>query len=252
MKKITLLNFILLLVISNTRAQKIVSIQLDRPDQTECPFIVPAKHFQAEMGFVYEKVNKATTSIIAPTILWKYGINNSTELRLITESETVRTNKTINTQGISPVKIGFKTKICEEKGIIPTTSFIGHLALPKAASKDYKADFVAPLFRFVMQHTISNKLSLSYNIGAEWDGIDPEETFIYTLTAGYSFTEKLGGYIESYGFVPQIASSRHLLDGGLTYLIKNNVMLDVSGGFGLTPETQNWFAGLGFSFRLKN
>ena len=27
------------------------SIQLDRPDQTECPFIVPAKYIQLENGF---------------------------------------------------------------------------------------------------------------------------------------------------------------------------------------------------------
>ena len=252
MKKISLSLFILLISITNLIAQKLPSIQLDRPDQTECPATVPNKHLQLETGLIYEKINRQTSSFILPTILWKYGINDNTEFRLITELENIKFDGSTVTKGLSPIKIGFKTKICEEKGIVPATSFIGHIALPKAASKDYKATFAAPLFRFVMQHSLSKKVSLSYNLGAEFDGESPEPTFIYTLTSGFTLTDKIGCYIELYGFAPQQNKSNHLLDGGFTYLLKNNIMIDISGGFGLTPQIQKWFGSLGFSFRLKN
>jgi hypothetical protein len=101
-----------------------------------------------------------------------------------------------------------------------------------------------------MQHTLSNKFTLAYNLGAEWDGETPEPTFIYTLTSGMSITEKLGAYIELYGFAPQNQSADHRADGGFTYLITNDVMVDISGGFGITKESpKNYFA-LGFSYRL--
>ena len=233
-------------------SQKLPSIQLDRPDQTECPYIVPKNHLQLETGINYEKISKEIHSIVLPTILWKYGLNDKTEFRLITEMDMVKQGGVATSKGLNPIKIGFKTSICEEVGIIPKTSFIAHIALPKAASKDYKANFTAPLFRFTMQHTLSQKTTLSYNLGAEWDGNSAEATYIYTLTTGYSLSEKWGSYIELYGFLPEQNQARNLIDGGFTYLAQKNIMLDLSGGFGLTKNIQKWYVSFGFSFRLKD
>jgi Putative MetA-pathway of phenol degradation len=225
------------------------TIQTDRPDQTECPFITPVGFIQAENGLSYENIDKDNKSITLPTILWKYGINKNVELRLITEANTLKYygNKA---SGFVPTIIGFKVSVSEEKGIIPATGFIGHLAIPNAASTKFKASYYAPSFRFNMQHTLSKDFTLAYNLGAEWDGETPEPTFIYTLTTGFSITEKLGAYIELYGFAPQNDKADHRADGGFTYLITNDVMVDISGGFGITKESpKNYFA-LGFSYRF--
>lgn len=146
--------------------------------------------------------------------------------------------------------IGCKIKIADEKGIVPKTSFIGHIALPNAASKEFKSEFFAPEFRFVMQHTLSKKISFSYNLGAEWDGFSPEPTFIYTVATGYSITEKIGSYIEFFGFAPQQQTANHNFDGGFTYLISPNVMVDASAGVGITENAPDYYWALGFSFRL--
>lgn len=194
MKKFILI--ISFLSISNYAiSQDLPSIQTDRPDQTECPFITPKGYLQFENGFSYEKIDGDSKSIVAPTILTKFGINDHFELRLITEY-SIEKNNSSKISGINPVLIGFKTRLFEEKGIIPTTSFITHLGLPKLASSDLKATYYTPEFRFTMQHTISDRQTLSYNLGAEWSGVTLEPTFIYTLTTGYSFSEKIGGYIE--------------------------------------------------------
>lgn len=232
------------------RGQPLSPIATDRPDQTECPFIVPKGYFQAENGFVYEKTDANSHAAAYPSVLWKYGISDNFEVRLITELVSEKAASDTKT-GLMPITVGFKVKIFEEKGILPKTSFIGHLTVPTLASKAFSADFYAPSFRFTMQHTLSDRFTLAYNLGAEWDGTTPETTLIYTVTTGCGITKKLGVYVELYGFALQNQSADHRFDGGLTYLVSNNVMMDVSGGCGLSHNAPNYFVGLGLSYRFK-
>lgn len=238
-----------LLISTSIYSQTIEPIQADRPDQTETPALVPKGMFQVETGFTFQKNDALSKSLGLPSTLWKYGVNDNFELRLITEflSEEINNEKF---NGFTPVSVGFKVKLTDENGIIPKTSFVGHISLPNAASKEFKTEFFAPEFRFVMQHTLSEKLSFSYNLGAEWNGFSAEPTFLYTLTTGYSITKKLGSYIELFGFAPQNVKANHNLDGGITYLINHNFMLDLSSGIGISKNApKNYFA-FGFSFRI--
>jgi hypothetical protein len=247
----TILLFCFFLLIQNgSFAQELPSIQTDRPDQTECPFIVPIHYFQLENGFTYEKTNTESSQIVTPTILTRFGINDHFELRLITEW-SIEDNLSGTISGINPVLIGFKTQLFKEKGIIPITSFIGHIGIPKLGSKQLQTSYYAPEFRFTMQHTVLERQSLSYNLGAEWNGESAEPTFIYTLTSGYSLSEKVGCYIELYGFVPQIEKPDHRFDAGLTYLFNPNHQLDISGGFGLSKISPEYYLAVGYSFRFK-
>jgi Putative MetA-pathway of phenol degradation len=241
---------LLVFIFSNVfYAQDIKPLEADRPDQTETPAIVPKGMFQVETGFTFQKNKSDSKTNSLPTTLWKYGVNENFELRLITELVSEVENNS-NSSGLTPVYVGFKVKLMDEKGIFPKTSFIAHISLPNLASKQYKTDFYAPEFRFVMQHNLTNKVSLSYNLGAEWDGFIAEPTFIYTLTSGLSVTEKLGAYIELFGFAPQNDNASHSFDGGFTYLINPNFMLDLSSGVGITNNAPDHYFALGFSFRI--
>jgi len=230
--------------------QDISPISADRPDQTETPYTVPRKHFQMETGFLFEQTDKNTQSITSPTILFKYGLGNDFELGMVTELNAIIEEHTH--LGLSPVAFRFKQKISEEEGLIPKTSFIGFLTIPCFASENLKATYFAPAFRFTMQNTLNDKFSLGYNLGAEWDGETAVPTFIYTLTSGYSITDNLGAYAELYGFVPQSSVSDHRFDCGFTYLARPNLLLDISGGFGITENAPDHYLALGISFRLKD
>jgi hypothetical protein len=234
----------------NLFGQSLLAIQLDRPDQTECPFITPKKYIQIENGITLETFDQNQKSFNYPSTLWKYGVNEKFELRLITAIVLENINGKTNT-GILPLTIGFKTSLFEEKGFIPKTSFIGHITTSNIGSKNFRTKYIAPSFRFTMQHTLTNKISLAYNLGAEWDGENAEHRYIYTLTTGFSLTEKIGCYTELYGFIPAENEADHRFDCGLTYLINNDLMADISGGFGLTENAQKNYISLGFSFRFK-
>lgn len=230
--------------------QNLPSIQLDRPDQTECPFITPKKYIQIENGFTVENIDKNQKIYTYPSTLWKYGVNEKFELRLITELVSQKTVASTNT-GLSPITIGFKTSLFEEKGFIPKTSFIGHITTSKMGSKEFQTQYIAPSFRFTMQHTLTEKISLAYNLGAEWNGENAEQNYIYTLTTGFSLTDKIGCYTELYGFVPAQNNADHRFDGGFTYLINDDLIADISGGFGLTSNAPKNYISLGLSYRFK-
>lgn len=236
-----------LLILSNTIYSQ--NIEADRPDQTETPSIVPKGMIQVESGFSFQKNGSNNYSYTLPSTLWKYGVNKNFELRLITEIISEK-NYNEKQNGLLPLFVGFKVKLSEEKGIIPKTSFIAHVGLPKMATSNYKTDYLTPEFRFTMQHSLSEQWSLGYNIGAEWDGLTLKPTFVYTLTTGYSIAEKLGSYIEFFGFNTQNKKINHNLDGGLTYLITNNFMVDLSSGVGITEADFEHYFALGISFRL--
>jgi Putative MetA-pathway of phenol degradation len=54
-----------------------------------------------------------------------------------------------------------------------------------------------------------------------------------------------------YGFVPELESPDHRLDGGFCFLLNPNHQLDISSGFGFSKTSPKYFIGLGYSFRFK-
>jgi hypothetical protein len=242
------------------------TIMTDRPDQTECPSLTPKGWFQVETGYQREydrdkETNAQTECTLFNSTLWKYGLSHNFELRVITEVQqdkyisSTRFNEsekdsTSTISGFSPIAVGCKVFVCEEKGIRPKTSLISHIELPYIASGVYKPNFIVPRFRFTMAHTLSERFTLSYNLGAEWEDGVSNATAIYTLALGFNLFKNFGGYIESYGFLKEKTLPDNRFNGGLTYLIGPNVQLDVTSGFGMSSISPSHFIGAGLSFRL--
>jgi hypothetical protein len=247
------------------------AIATDRPDQTESPFIVPKGRIQIETGYMMEndktqdlKLKNRTYN----TTLLKLGLSQFLELRLIVEYlgtniyKRSTNEKVVSEKGMNSITIGSKFFICEEKGIIPKISLITHLQLPYFGNKFYRPSYIAPRFRFLMQNTITDKISLSYNVGGEWNGNTTNTTGIYTLALGIALAKGLNMFVESYGFLAENSgkddkfngtfSNDHRLDGGFTYLLQNNLQLDISGGIGLSKSSPDNFMSCGVSWRIKN
>lgn len=240
------LSFILAAIVN---AQDIGPLQADRPDQTESPSVVPHDHFQFESGFAFEHASSTLSSIAHPSVLLKYGIRDFVEVRLILELTSVKVgNNTVS--GLNPVTAGFKVRMLDEDGIIPMTSFLGHVSFPRLASSDFKAKYYAPSARLAMQHTLTESFSLAYNIGFEEDGVTTGPIYLYTFAPGFSLSDALGCYAELYGFASRSERARHLADIGLTYLPQPNMMVDFSAGVGLTSNAPDFFVAVGFSTRL--
>jgi Putative MetA-pathway of phenol degradation len=242
-------NFIkstVLILVFFTSYIKAQTIQTDRPDQTETPYLVPKNYLQVENGFSIENNKSEGQVITIPSSLWRFGLYDKIELRLITEF-----NKTSQFDyGMNPITIGVKWQLTEEKKWLPKTSLITHLSLNSLASTHYKLPNYGASFRFVMQHTLNDKATLSYNLGAQWDEISMKSTYLYTLTTGYTLSKKWGSYIELYGYVSKNETASHNFDGGLTYLISNDFMLDLSYGVGIMATDLEKYYAFGVSYRF--
>jgi len=246
---------LLFLVFSNILfAQQEGRMETDRPDQTESPFITKKRYIQAEFGFNVERFAGLTT-IVHPTTLWKYGACKRFEFRLITEfisQETpilIPVGNEINS-GLQPIQIGGKVSLWEEKGLLPKTSFIFHVAPSKLGSKKFHTSKWAPNFRFTFQNTLSDNVGLGYNLGAEWDGESNTPYWVYTLAPGFNLGNKWYWYIEAFGAIRKNEKPQHNIDNGFAYYISDNTKIDISSGFGLTDNTTDWYGAIGFSFRF--
>ncbi|WP_131450751.1 transporter [Flavobacterium subsaxonicum] len=226
-------------------------IETDRPDQTETTATVPAGMFQSESGFTHRQAERNGRELILPETLWKYGINDKLELRLITEFEFNKYGDSL-AQGLEPVDIGLKVNLWDEKGIVPETSIILTIKLPKVASKDLAVDYVAPEIRLLFQNTITDNIDLGYNLSADWDGTSPNPIFEYTLSPNFKLSETISAYAEAFGYLPEQQHATHWIDGGFKYLITKNIQVDISGGYELTSHNHfhSYFESVGFSFRI--
>jgi len=230
-------------------------IDTDRPDQTESAVLVPKKWVQFELGLSKQTDKPGSDEFQYPTLLSKYGLSKRIELRLITTVASAVTRVSSQPKqtesGLEPVELGAKIALWEENKLLPKTSFIFHFAIPTLASKKLKADKLAPNFRFTMQHSISNRVGLGYNLGAEWDGFSNTATCTYTLAPGFNLGEKWYGYIEAFGFISKQNKAEHSLDGGVAYYVNRDLKLDVSSGFGISSAAPDWYVAMGASIRFK-
>lgn len=227
-------------------------IETDRPDQTETASLVPKGYFQMENGFSIEDTEPGFIYTY-PSTLWKFGVSENFEIRVITEYINIQRAPNPDVDGLLPIRVGWKTKLFDQNGWIPKAALLGHISLPGLASEPFRESYFAPDLRLLFLHSFSNRFTISYNVGAEWDGETPRPDFIYSLSFGSAIFHGLGIYVEGYGSVPQQRKDDNELrfDAGLTYLITQNVVADISGGIGITDNAPEKYIAVGLSYRFK-
>lgn len=228
----------------------------DRPDATESPNAVPVGFIQVETGAFYESFKDngfEFEDFTYNTMLIRYGLIKNLELRLgwdYTDSKVeLNGNEIASASSLSPLLLGVKIGIAKENGAFPEIGFLGHLNLPFSVKDEFRPDNTGVDFRFSFSHTLNEKSSVAYNIGAAWENDSPEAAYLYTVAYGYSITDKVGAYVEVYGDFPENSKANHLWDAGLTYLVSNNVQLDATVGTSFT-DGQDILLSAGLSFRI--
>ncbi|HEX5112132.1 MAG TPA: transporter, partial [Saprospiraceae bacterium] len=188
-----------------------------------------------------------------PSSVWKYGVNENFELRLNTHIVTIQREPNPDNTGFLPISAGFKTKLTEQHGLLPKIAFIGEMTFPGIVDEDLETTYLSPNLILTFNHAVSGSFNISYDLGAVWDGFTGEPNFLYSLEPSFNITPRLGIFGELYGSTPQREEGdlELRLDAGLTYLIGNDLLLDVSAGQGLTEEAVESFVEVGISYRFK-
>ncbi|MCP3979276.1 MAG: transporter [bacterium] len=236
----------------------------DRPDQTESAEVVPRNAVQFEVGWTHAEDGDGddTTADSFPETLVRVGLAERWELRLgydgyrWTEADTP--GGSVDTDGSADASVGFKVGLFDENGRRPQGALIASLGLP-VGDEEFTTDRADPSFRLALANGLTERLSLGYNLGAAWqtvtDSSGDRDTFSrleWTVALGISGGERFGYYVELFGdaALSDSGGPANAFDGGVTWLVRDNVQLDAAAGVGLSDEAGDWYAGLGISFRV--
>ncbi len=224
----------------------------DRPSESLTPEITGKGYLLTEIGLRKEQENKEDYILYHPTVDLKLGVSKRVEIRaeITSASEKLYSKNEFN-YGLKPIELGLKANLIEGKEAIPQTSLYAQFGFPKLASKDLQVEHIFPELRLLFKNEISNKISLNYNLGAEWNGENTTPQWVYTLSPQFEISNKCEVFVEEYSYFQKGEKPQHQIDGGLAYFLGNNVMWDISAGTGLSREASDYFIETGISFRIK-
>ncbi len=234
-----------LLMFGQLKAQIIT----DRPDQTESSSTVGNGNLQIETGFQIEfegDDQNSNRQILAPTNLFRYGITESIEIRLLSQFETLR-NSNISVQGISDLEVGTKIQLLKNENRNTEIAFLSHLVMP-TGTKELTIDRIGTINKISISHQVNKNVGVGYNSGYNYFGIG-KGNLTYSLALGIGINDKVGIYIEPYGEIMDFDEYISNFDAGMTYLANENTQFDFSFGTG-TNKRMNYIA-IGFSWLIK-
>jgi hypothetical protein len=253
----------------------------DRPDFTEASSTVGAGRVQLESGYTFTHDNDRATRTSEhafPEFLLRIGLSDEVELRIgwlgfIFARELDRASGSKDTaDGGADMDLGFKFELWEQQGWVPETAVITAITLPTGGDA-FSADHVQAIANFLYSWEVTDCFSLggSTGVAALHQDVTKElavggtggivtlhrtgDGFVQmsqSVTAGFSLTERLGSYVEWFGFFRTDAADNgpeHYGNGGFTYLINPNFQVDWRAGFGLNERSANFFTGAGFAVR---
>jgi hypothetical protein len=235
-------------------------INTDRPTQTYSSFVVPKGVFQIESGFGYSQnklfgVNSsfAIESIALNSLQLRYGISRNIELRLFQNISFDRVgprgDKVTSDLLFAPTSIGAKIRIVDEKGFRPQISFLaefGGEVFSDLGNENIK------VFRFNFSNTISSKFSIAYSLGMNFGDEFRNSLTSITLLGSYVVSPKVSVFGEYYSILNPDFFNTHNYDFGATYLVNNNLQLDIYVGSYFKKQITNadLIFGFGFSTRI--
>lgn len=222
-------------------------LTVDRPGIAEAPFTVNPGMYQLEMGFDYYNRTNGEVYFL-PVSLFRTGLSKQAELRITVKNIQDKTNST-KLKGISPLSIGIKTHIIEQRGWVPETDILADIIVPLGNS-DLHPDQFGHDILLLFQNDLSSKAAINYNVGLIWDGFSNQDIFTGSFCFNYLPTEKMGFFIEYFDFLRRKGNKEHGVDGGLTFLLHPQIQADLSAGISWIAGDMNHFVSSGISFRI--
>jgi len=239
---------------------QVAELVTDRPDQTESSETVAPGYVQLEFGWTHREDDEGmdVTSDAFPETLVRIGIANDLELRLGFAGYVWEDVDAVGRDdGVGDLEVGLKWKLWEEAGWQPQTAILAGTSVP-AGEAPFSSERFDPSIRLACSHTLTERLALGYNLTGLWTSEedvtgdrDTTASIAYSIVLGIALSERTGTFIEFFGEAPTSEGKpANSFDAGMTYLIADNIQIDVLGGIGLSEAADDWFVGAGLVCRL--
>ncbi len=241
-----------LLMPGQSQAQYSETISTDRPGQAIGTTGVGKKVVQVQTGvntnFVSLDEAVDSRTILSNTVV-RFGILEWLEVNGTFNWQADRTEiagVSSKQSGISYTELGTRMNFLANEGAIPAVGLQASLLL-KAQSPEYSRDKLGSRLMLSTGNSLTEWLSLNTNLGLVWDGNGGGATSQYVLNFGISITDRIGAVAEMYGSFNEFDAN---FDAGLSYLVSNNFLFDITGGWQGEAGVSDWFIDAGLSFRF--
>ena len=228
-------NYIILISFSLTFSNNFGQISTDRPDQTEGTHVLRNGDFQIESGWTFNSDRGSLNNLL------RIGTFKGIELRFSTNLISGHEDMTGLFPSLDNLEFGAKFKILDKKETLTKISFLSHLSL----STKYSDNSGGLLNRILVSHELSESFELAYNLGYTKYFEQDNGLVVYSLVVAKSFGN-FGAFVEIFG------ESYSSWDLGITYLIKDNLLADISYGQGINNELSYLSIGAAWNFSLKS
>ena len=245
MKKIVLLTF-MVFSFAGISAQE-VEFTADRPGASTGPSVVSKGVIQWEQGVQYDG-DGAKGSFTFSNTLFRYGLFDGVELRLSGDAFSYDAFGRWNS-AFSGIGIGTKIHCCDEQGALPAISVLADFQIPGTGTEGFAAEHFTPSLYLLFENSLSDKLSLGYNVGAEWDGASPSPATFLAVGLGYAISDDFGCFVESYNYLAK-GGNAYCADFGLNYMVARKVQIDVAANLDLRNPAQCWAVSFGVAWQI--
>lgn len=228
----------------------------DRPDFTESAETVTIGEVQIETGSTYSRSGCEVDKTFGE-VLVRVGVLRDIELRLGLNSYVSSKCEERRLTGFEDFQGGIKIKLSDGNerigSGIPALALIIATTLP-TGSADFRSNGIQPELTLTSALDVTKNTSLSSNLIYSYLNENNRRYSLYgfSLSWGFSLTDRLGSYLEYYGFIPaakDIPNSNYG-NGGVTYLINSSFQLDARVGKGFNHGESDYFFGMGAACRF--
>lgn len=245
--------FLLLCVVQVSAFAGGSPIVADRPGFSTGTYTVKPGKLNVELGYQYafntNPIDQSTQTL--PLLVLRTGLSSKVELDLLWDGWNIdhADNQSSDTS-VADVSIGGKYRIHESSKY--NLTLLGLLSLPTGSSPS-TSDNVDPLFGLLWDYSLSSQPSLFGVVQASSFKYEGSRVYDAQVAIGVSFshTDRIGSFIEIYSILPSEVKldDEIVMDGGITYLLSNDVQLDINVGAGLNDTSTN-FVGFGIASRF--
>ena len=235
-------------------------INPDRPGIADGSRVIGERRFQLEAGIQQEfrsEGDDRTHTLFVPSLL-RLGIGDRWEARV--EGNTATSVRTIvpagassTTSGFAPLSAGVKFAISDRQ--TPQRLSLGTIArvFPASGSGDFKTHHVTEDVRLVADWDFAPKLSLNPNVGVgryESPEGSPFDAALIAVTLNFQPTDRLNPFVDvGYQGTAGKSAAFVIVDGGVAWIVRPDVQLDLSVGNGVRGDTPRPFVAVGLSVR---
>ncbi|NND93625.1 MAG: hypothetical protein HKN45_02105 [Flavobacteriales bacterium] len=236
----------LLIIISSVKGygQSAETIRSGRPGQSIGPFSIGQSIFQVQSGFFFNQIGSSSLGrdVVGNNSVLRFGLSELIEISAVFDySKSYIEDPRLPDPSNTSLQLGGRYHLLDQQGIVP------NLALQSRVGFYNEGDFELSTVSII---ATSHSFGDFYTFFSNWKMITREgddAQYAYTANLSRTLSDKVGVFAEIYGSLSDFEVN---YDAGFSYLVNDDLQLDLSAGIQDGNLTDDWFIDLGVSWRL--